>query len=582
MLVYGDVEHEKPVCEICAQIESGLEWCAKSPGGRERHERLVGCFIKAAELLQGISDRQFALHQKDDLTAEQALGGTLLCGLAASVTRSWKAGFGGELVLPGGWKAALSELSDSGPVRVRSGEGYAFYALYPEGYMAAAERSGLPAGTIVIGLRSIGTGLAAMVAAALGSRMYTLRPVGHPFDRRVEIGSAMASHMLADKEKDFAIVDEGPGFSGSSFGCVADWLEANGVAPERIHFFPGHCGDLGGQASRTHRERWARRPRHVVEFDDLILKSKSEKHRLEAWISQVVGPLCEPLRDISGGSWRALRYLDDRSWPPANAQMERRKFLARTPDGAWLVKFAGLGETGSAKLRKGRLLSDAGYIPEIAGTVHGFLVGRWIEGVAFDIAACDKRQVAEHVGRYLGFRARKLGTDGAGASPGILFEMAIFNTSKAMGEEAGERVARLLGRAERFCRDIRPIDTDNRLHRWEWLLDANGRLIKTDALDHSSAHDLVGRQDVTWDIAGASVEFDLSRQQRDHLALVVGDETGRRFVPEMLTVHEALYLGFQIGLWSTAGAGTDAERRRIEGLVQGYKDCLSRLLEEDQ
>ena len=61
-------------------------------------------------------------------------------------------------------------------------------------------------------------------------------------------------------ETRFAIVDEGPGLSGSSFGCVADWLEDNGVAPERIHVFPGHDGPLGPAASARHRDRWAAYP----------------------------------------------------------------------------------------------------------------------------------------------------------------------------------------------------------------------------------------------------------------------------------------------------------------------------------
>ena len=71
-------------------------------------------------------------------------------------------------------------------------EGYAYYALYPETYVAAAEqfiRGRRPGTAVCVGLRSIGTSLSAAVAAGLeaaGWRVLalTLRPRGHPFQRR--------------------------------------------------------------------------------------------------------------------------------------------------------------------------------------------------------------------------------------------------------------------------------------------------------------------------------------------------------------------------------------------------------------
>jgi hypothetical protein len=42
----------------------------------------------------------------------------------------------------------------------------------------------LGADTQVVGIRSIGTGLSTLVAAAIGApRPFTLRPIGHPFQR---------------------------------------------------------------------------------------------------------------------------------------------------------------------------------------------------------------------------------------------------------------------------------------------------------------------------------------------------------------------------------------------------------------
>ena len=42
--------------------------------------------------------------------------------------------------------------------------------------------------------------------------------------------------------------------------------------------------------------------------------------------------------------------------------------------------------------------------------------------------------------------------------------------------------------------------------------------MKTDALDHAFGHDLVGCQDIAWDLAGAAVEFDLDTEERETLA----------------------------------------------------------------
>jgi hypothetical protein len=123
-------------------------------------------------------------------------------------------------------------------------EGYAFYALHPALYAAAAARLP-PADWRVIGIRSIGTGLAAVAASALRAPPpVTVRPGGHPFSRELRLAPELKAEWAAH-DGSFAVVDEGPGLSGSSFGAVADALERLGVPRERIAFLPGHGGDLG-------------------------------------------------------------------------------------------------------------------------------------------------------------------------------------------------------------------------------------------------------------------------------------------------------------------------------------------------
>ena len=132
-------------------------------------------------------------------------------------------------------------------IEMRPSEGYAFYALFPETYAASARRLRddlKPRRACVIGIRSIGTSLSAIVAAALQPAMdvstFTVRPRGHPFDRCVAMDATLRDAWLRELALDavFAIVDEGPGLSGSSFASVVGVLRDLGVAADRIVLLP--------------------------------------------------------------------------------------------------------------------------------------------------------------------------------------------------------------------------------------------------------------------------------------------------------------------------------------------------------
>ncbi len=100
-----------------------------------------------------------------------------------------------------------------------------------------------------------------------------------------------------------------------------------------------------------------------------------------------------------------------------------------------------------------------------------------------------------------------------GASIKQLLAMARRNIELALG--AGARGARTHVTWTRLQLRVHRVRTDNRLDRGEWLRLRDGRLIKTDALDHHQGHDLIGCQDPAWDVAGAVVEFGLDDDQTD-------------------------------------------------------------------
>ena len=157
---------------------------------------------------------------------------------------------GAFISLSGFVQEALDRLRSFGDAQVivKVPEGFEFYSLYPEQYISAA-RHFLHAGAapdrgeqraLVLGIRSIGTTLSAVVKVALENsgwhvKRMTVRPHGHPYERKVEL------QISRGESFDWAlIVDEGPGISGSSMAAVAQSLQQAGLPREAIVFLPGH------------------------------------------------------------------------------------------------------------------------------------------------------------------------------------------------------------------------------------------------------------------------------------------------------------------------------------------------------
>lgn len=566
MLVFGDQVRVVNPRTVAAELEAQLRTLDAMADGLARHTALVGVFIDASELVQGLIDR--ACPTLDARSAIGDSGLRLLVALAEEIDASWR----GRPAVTTAAAIALGTLTlhrQPESIEVRRAEGFAFYALYPEAYLAAA-RAAPPGLRCVIGIRSIGAGLAALVAAATGAPLpATVRPRGDPYHRYLAVAQPLVDEWRAATGP-LSIVDEGPGLSGSSFGAVVDRLEDAGLPLDRIECFPSHDGDLGPAASERHRERWGKLARHVIDVDALLVRDGT----LARWIGSLVGPLSQPLEDISAGRWRAKHFPSEAEWPACVLHQERRKLLAHAPSGTWLARFVGLGRDGDRALARARLLNRAGFTPEVVGLCHGFLVERWVRATPLVVARLDRgarRRMIERIGRYLGFRARQLIADpGDGATLPRLAEMVRRNATLALGGAPALHASP----AELAAR-VRRVEIDGRMHAWEWLVDDAGALVKADAYDHHAAHDLIGCQDITWDLAGAAVELGLDAGEQQRLAAITAESAGRPIDPDLLEFARPCYLAFQLGRHALAATMGGTETARLHTAAERYAMQLS-------
>ncbi|MBA3457790.1 MAG: hypothetical protein H0T42_32205, partial [Deltaproteobacteria bacterium] len=275
MLVFGDHTRDADPREEVRALERSLYELIARPPGLARHAALVGAFIQASELAQGLADAETQLSEIDSRGVISDAAMAVLVALGHEIATSWRSSFAHRPVVPRAL-ATLRMPPLPALIRMRLAEGHAYYAVYPEAYLAAATTAIAvrPGPRQVIGIRSIGSGLAAIVAVAQTAPLpATVRPRGAPYQRQLHVAQALANEWTRDPSVTFAIVDEGPGMCGSSFGAVADALEDRGVTTDRIECFPSHTGELGPIASERHRDRWDRIRWHVVDVDELLVTS---------------------------------------------------------------------------------------------------------------------------------------------------------------------------------------------------------------------------------------------------------------------------------------------------------------------
>jgi hypothetical protein len=432
-------------------------------------------------------------------------------------------------------------------------EGFSYYALHPCDFSDIAESLPQAESYAVVGIRSPGATLSAMVGAnlrLLGRRAerITVRPMGHPYNRALQLSVEERRWVLGQDYKDsrFVIVDEGPGRSGSTFLSVVDALVAAGIRREQIVLIGSHLPNPSSLCANNARERW-----HGLNF----LAAKR-------WVCRNYPNLCY----LGGSEWRKFFISrNEQDWPACWPQMERLKFLST--DGAHIFKFEGLSTEGEHARSRARCLAVAGLGPQFDATENGFIKYRRIAGSPCRGSGIT-RATLERLAEYCAFRSRKFRAHSANST---FADMANFNLSLEFGNQV-----RL--DASALQTDL-PVVTDSRMHPHEWIHDERGALIKTDGVSHGDDHFFPGPTDIAWDLAGAVIEWRLPTQAAEQLLAFyrrqTGDDVGSRFLDYKIAYAIFRVAWCRMALPTTTGT---LDETKLQGEISRYRDLVSKFL----
>lgn len=436
----------------------------------------------------------------------------------------------------------------SGGLEVKVPEGYAFYRLYPEQYVAATEQwlREHPScrSVLVVGIRSIGTSLSAVVQAVLrqagkDAMRITVRPTGDPFRRLVKAPPPPFREAAI-------VVDEGPGLSGSSMASVADWLELVEYAPHSISFFPAHQLSQGSNVAPEVAARWQATSTYVVEPD---------------WVESSLSTFLEHLLHEKVSFQENLH---------TTGPFSRSKLVFRTASGKLvLAKWAGFAALGKRStleecLLRQRRVAAAGFGPEPLGAALGYVFLPFAPGDPPAVGVpCDLdwmsrvgtsdfrkfwqfqsievsvpptlREVARYIRECPGDTLRVVDVDEGLDRLETLIKVNIGEmSSPALAESLlSLRPTSYAGRAS----------GDGDLSPNDWIAASGGGLVKTGCWDHAISHSFPGVQTIEWDVASAIVEWNMP----PGTALEFADLCGITHL-DRLPYYVAGYCAFKAGM----------------------------------
>jgi hypothetical protein len=466
----------------------------------------------------------------------KAESAALACAITSELARAFVSGAECDPALMERVKA----IRVPGKVQIAVAEGFAYYALHPRKLVDLVERLEVSQSARVVGLRSIGTTLSAVVEAALRRKgieveRITVRPTGHPYERQLELSEVEQDWLKSGGEEALVVVvDEGPGISGSSFLATAEAVEQAGIDTVRIVMLGSREPDVDFLRAPRAAERW-RRFRFVAVANEPVLAEGARE-------------------EIGGGLWRRVVLKEFETQPACWPQLESSKYL--DVERRCFFKFHGYGYYGKKIEKRARKLAEAGFSPKLLGMARGF--GRYeFQGGRVLTLSDLSSSFLQRMAKYCAFRKAEFSTQ---EHPNEIEAMANWNWEC----EFGERLPRLVELPTEYL-----VIADGRMMPHEWLLTEDGRVLKVDAVSHGDDHFFPGQCDIAWDVAGAIVEWRMDQAQTaefvDQYRLLAGDDVRAR-LPE----YELAYAIFRMA-WSKMAAQASAGQFDEALLMRDYE-----------
>jgi hypothetical protein len=528
MFVFREGRRTVPGSTLARDVASAIG----AVGNRlKRQNALISALLRAGELECALAD-----------------AGSFTATTVAKITDELAEALVGDQKLSPEQLLGLIPREPPAELKIAPPEGFAYYALHPLDYsdMAASVALGSDIAA-VIGIRSIGSTLSALVRAGLKRRgihaiRTTVRPTGHPYNRTTQFtrGQEILVKSLAARGVDFLVADEGPGMSGSSFLSVGDALIKLGVPRERITFLCSRTPDADSLRAKDAGHRWR-------SFRALYARKNSRLPQ-------------EARLYIGGGEWRSLMLPQDHPCPASWTQMERLKFLS--PDRKTFFKFEGFGHFGDAVHERSNAVAEAGFGPRALDFAEGFSFYPVVQGRAMTESDLSP-QLLGQMASYCACRAREFRSEGA-QDWRQTESMVGFNVAEEFGRDLAMPATAL---ASNF-----PVIVDGRMMPYEWILLPDGRYTKVDNATHGDDHFFPGPTDIAWDLAGAIVEWRMDQRTAEwfvgEYCRMSGDNVRHR-LPAFLTA----YAVFRFAYCKMAAAALhgSAEEARLVAAYERYR-----------
>lgn len=506
---------------------------------------LLGALLRAGELECGIADAYPEAASFYARLTDQIADALLIGESAVSINPDFQKTAIQSLL------KAVRALPEFEQLSISTPEGFAYYALHPQAYADAMRQIPACGHVLIVGIRSIGTTLSAVAAAAarasgIAAERITVRPQGHPYNRTLEFTPeqiAVVSRAVSWGAS-FAVVDEGPGLSGSSFLAVAEALERAGAAAEKIILVSGHAPNLGALCAENAARRWQR---------FLCIPVASEARRP-----------AEAVEFIGGGQWRSGVFSSESEWPAAWSSLERLKYLSSAEQGERrFFKFAGLGHYGDTVLERERKVAAAGFGLMPGEESDGFISYPLIKGRPLspgDLSA----EILAGLAEYCAFRQR-------------IFSVELSDLAAL--QQMAEHNLHELGLDLPIDLHLEhPVIADGRMQPYEWLLRGDGKVLKTDSGSHGDDHFFPGPTGIAWDLAGAIVEWQMNDQQTteflDLYQRASGDDASAR-IDGFIKAYAVFRLAYCL-MAANAMNGSD-EQTRLQRAAATYRAVLTRM-----